>query len=484
MNVVCIGSGYVGSVTGAALAAVGHPTTVVDVDERKVALLRQGKSPIYEPGLESLIQALIGKTLFADTSYEPVRTADVVFIAVGTPSKKDGTADLVHIREAAAGIGRHLDPDRFTVIVNKSTVPVGTAGLVASVIERETGLKAERHFTVVSNPEFLREGYALEDVFFPDRIVIGSSHPVGLQRMRELYSPWMQRSGYERFAKHFRFEVDPSRPLPKYFETDCSSSEMIKYAANAFLAVKISYINEIARLCEALGSNVKDVAAGMGMDTRIGDKFLEVSSGWSGSCFPKDTAELLATSEKYGIELSVVRSSVQSNRQMHDYVVQKLRRQLKSMNGRTVGIWGVTFKPNTDDARQTQAAHIVRELLDLGAYVQVHDPQGMAMFREMNPDLPIRYCESAYEAADRADAVILLTHWREYGQLRWEEVAARMNRLYVLDTRNMLDSERLWQYRIQVEGLGNSQRASGSGQAAVIPDPDSGSPERVRELIG
>lgn len=454
MNVVCIGSGYVGSVTGAAFAALGHPTTVLDIDDRKISLLASGISPIYEPGLDHLISTYIEETLFATTDYEVIGSADVVFIGVGTPSKPDGTADLKNIKLAAEGIGKHLNPKSFTVIINKSTVPVGTSDLVASIIEEHSGLLCNVHFAVISNPEFLREGYALEDVFYPDRIVIGSNNEKANEIMRSLYHNLVNRVNYDELRKHFRFDQPANPKTPHFFETDVKSAEMIKYASNAFLAVKISYINEIARLCELLGANVTSVAAGMGLDTRIGDKFLQVSSGWSGSCFPKDTAELLATGKKYGCDLSIVEAAIHSNLQMHAHVVDKIKRRLKSLNGKTIGILGLTFKPNTDDARNTQASVIIHELIGAGARVKVHDPKGMSMFKALNSQLEIEYCEDVHKAVMNTDALILLTHWEEYALLKWKEVYASMKKPYLLDTRNFLDPYSLTEIGFEYEGIG------------------------------
>ncbi|WP_124728315.1 UDP-glucose dehydrogenase family protein [Staphylospora marina] len=455
MNVTCIGSGYVGSVTAAAFAALGHHTCVVDVDPAKVESIRSGSSPIYEPGLEALIRRTVGKTLFADTSFASVSEADLVFICVGTPTAPDGTADLTYVKSAAESIGRHLSKDRFTVVVDKSTVPVGTADLVSRILAETSGLEPGNHFAVVSNPEFLREGFALEDVFFPDRIVIGAEHERAFGMMRELYRPLVKRERFGEFLGDMPFfEEGMNRPEAVWFETDTKSAEMIKYASNAFLAVKISYINEVARLCEALGANVQDVARGMGLDSRIGEKFLQVSSGWSGSCFPKDTAEFLATSRKADSELSIVRAAVESNRDMHRFVVRKAERKLGSLDGKTVGILGLTFKPDTDDARQTQAAFIIRELLAAGAGVRAHDPKGMSMFREVNPDLPVHYCDRPEDVAEGADAIILLTHWREYLELDWSAIGDAMRQRYVLDTRNFLPPNRIVELGFELEGIG------------------------------
>lgn len=454
MNVVCIGSGYVGSVTGTAFAVLGHKTTIIDIDQNKVDLINSGKSPIYEPGLDELIQKYIGKTLFATTSYDVVMEADVIFIGVGTPSKEDGTADLKYIKLAAQSIGKNLNPFKFTVIVDKSTVPVGTSDLVASIIEETSGLNSGEHFAIVSNPEFLREGYALEDVFFPDRIVIGTNDEKARKVMRELYHNLVERVNYDIISKDFVFNYNLNSPKAVYFETDAKSAEMIKYAANAFLAVKISYINEVARLCEALGANVLDVAKGMGLDSRIGEKFLQVSSGWSGSCFPKDTAEFLANSQKYGVELSIVKAAVESNTKMHLYCVEKAQKRLKSLNGKNIGILGLTFKPNTDDARKTQASVIIKKLLELGANVRAHDPKGTEMFKALNGDLDIQYCANSEDVFEKADGVILLTHWDEYLEINWDKVRQKMRIPYILDTRNYLRDLQLSNLGYLYEGLG------------------------------
>lgn len=455
MNVVCIGSGYVGSVTAAAFAALGHRVTVVDKDESKVNLLASGRSPIYEPGLEPLIRQMKSAGMLqAESHYGSVATADAVFIAVGTPSRPDGTADLGFVEAAARSIGQQLSHSRFTVIVNKSTVPVGTADAVASILEETSGLANGEHFAVVSNPEFLREGYAVEDVFFPDRIVIGSRHPRALAVMKELYRPILERKGYGRIMQWAGLDPKEQRPETVYFETDAKSAELIKYASNAFLSVKISYINEIARLCEGLGANVLDVAEGMGLDSRIGKKFLQVSSGWSGSCFPKDTAELLAVSRKYKCELGLVRTAIESNLAMHDFCIDKLCRRLTTLNGKRIGVLGLTFKPNTDDARQTQASYMIRKLMDMGAKVAVHDPKGMEMFRSLHPDWPLVYCDEPEEVGRRADGILLLTHWDEYARLDWKAIRDVMRTPYILDTRNFLRNLGLAGLGFQYEGIG------------------------------
>ncbi len=453
MNVVCIGAGYVGSVTAAAFAAIGHSVTVIDTDPRKIDMIQKGASPVFEPGLSEIIRMCIGKTLRAESGYDKVREADAVFIGVGTPSRSDGSADLTFVKEAAAQIGTHLHSDKYTVIVIKSTVPVGTSDCVGSIVEETSGLQRGKAFDVVSNPEFLREGYALEDVFYPDRIIIGTDSLKAEKTMKQLYAPLLS----DPFASNRSEWMPPAaapRQKPVWLRTSPGSSELIKYASNAFLAVKISYINDIARLCDALGANVAEVAAGMGLDSRIGPRFLQVSSGWSGSCFPKDTAELLLTGQKYGSELLVVHAAVKANERMHLYCVGKLQNRLKTLHGKTVGVLGLTFKPNTDDARKTQASFIIRRLHELGSQIKVHDPQGMEMFRRLNPDLPVAYCSQPEDTAVKADALILLTHWDCYLKMDWEKVMKTMRAPYMLDTRNALPKESLLKWGFVYEGLG------------------------------
>jgi len=456
MRVVCVGSGYVGSVTAAAFAFLGHDTTVIDIDPNKIRMIQSGNSPIYEPELDRLISMTIEKTLHAETGYDSVNQADIIFICVGTPSKADGTVDLTYVTQVAEQIAPRLNPDSFTVIVNKSTVPVGTAERVTGIVKQISGLQAGIHFSVVSNPEFLREGSALEDVFFPDRIVIGSESEKAKIIMRELYDRLLKRHDYEQWSETFSCLSQHDKPPAIYFETDSKSAEMIKYASNAFLSVKISYINEVARLCDALGAQVQHVAKGMGLDDRIGNKFLQVSSGWGGSCFPKDTIELLSTSQKYGRELTVVKAAIDSNLAMHEYCVDKIKSRLKSLNGKTIGILGLTFKPNTDDVRKSQAQVIIAKLLELGANIKVHDPKGMEMFQKFNMEFPIIYCEKPEETAQYADAIVLLTHWDQYLQLDWSELYSRMSNPYILDTRNVLPRSELIHMGFQVEGLGTS----------------------------
>ncbi|GIP39136.1 UDP-glucose 6-dehydrogenase [Paenibacillus sp. J31TS4] len=450
MKIACIGSGYVGTVTGAAFAALGYDTLIIDLDGRKVDQINEGISPIYEPGLQSLLAEICGKTLRASTSYQDLEGVSLIFICVGTPSKEDGSADLSWIKRAAEDIARVLDSRQHTTIVLKSTVPVGTADFFSLLVEKESGLQRGTQFSVVSNPEFLREGFALGDFLFPDRIVVGVEDDRSRQRLRRLFQPILDRNYPEKLFMY----GDADKPKPVYFETDIKSSEMIKYVSNAFLAVKVSYINEVARLCDKLGANVKDVAYGMGLDTRIGPKFLQVSAGWSGSCFPKDTMELLATSGRYGTRMDIVRAAVQSNEEMHSYCLEKLQAMLLSLNGKRIGILGLTFKPDTDDARATQASFFIRNLLEMGAHVSVYDPKGMPMFRALNKELPIAYCERGEDTAVRSDALLLLTHWEEFLMLPWQEMVCTMRTPHLLDTRNCLPAARFRAMGYRYQGVG------------------------------
>jgi len=455
MNVICIGAGYVGCVTAASLAACGHRTTIIDIDPVKINAISRGISPIYEPGLDDLISAESGKNLFADSSFAAISEADLVMICVGTPSRPDGSADLRAVELVAEHIAARLNPDRFSAIVLKSTVPVGTTERISGLLERLSGFAAGERFAVVSNPEFLREGFALRDFFYPDRIIIGAANPRERNLLIELYRSVMDRARYGSIRKIIGDPPD-EEPHTKtvFFGTDPKSAELIKYVSNAFLAVKISYINEVARLCDSLGANVEDVAKGMGLDTRIGDRFLQVSSGWSGSCFPKDTKELLSMSQRFDQELSVVKAAIESNDRMHRYCLNKLRTRLASLQGRTVGILGLTFKPDTDDARQTQALYFIRELIQSGANVRAHDPKGMSMFRRLNPDLPISYCEQPEDVAEQADAILLLTHWSSYRNLNWRAMRERARGSYFLDTRNDLSKTDLREAGFRYEGIG------------------------------
>ena len=442
MNVTIIGTGYVGLTTGVALAYLGNQVTCVDVDQEKIEALRRGKAPIYEPHLEELM-ALAGHNLYYTASFEEaVPSADIVFIAVGTPSTAAGSPDLRYVQTAAAAVGRNLG-NGFTVVINKSTVPIGSGNwvesLVADAYEAAHGAKPNQRFAVASNPEFLREGSGLADTLYPDRIVVGSDNPRALELLNALYRPIVEQS----FA--------PPKFLPRpeglaavpLLTADLASAELIKYAANAFLALKISFINEIAQLAEKVGADILQVARGIGLDSRIGTRFLQAGIGWGGSCFGKDTAALLATAQEYGLSMPIVRAAREMNAFQRGRVIEKLLAELKILKGRTIGLLGLAFKPHTDDLRDAPALDIARQLLARGAKVKAHDPIALERARKENPDLALAYCQAAEEVFEDADAVVLATEWPEYRELNWEKLRSLMRHPFVLDGRNFLDRERL-----------------------------------------
>ena len=426
MNVVMIGTGYVGLVSGACFAEFGADVTCVDVDEDKVQQLDGGEIPIYEPGLESLVTSNVndGRLRFTTDLIAAVPAADLIFIAVGTPSRRgDGYADLSYVYDAAKQLAPHLDG--YTVIVDKSTVPVGTARQVARVI-REANSNAD--FDVASNPEFLREGAAIADFMRPDRVVIGLDNPRAEPLLRELYRPLNLIE------------------TPMLF-TGLESAELIKYASNAFLATKISFINEMSMLCEAVGADVHAVAKGMGMDNRIGAKFLHPGPGYGGSCFPKDTQALVRIAQENDTSSRIVEAVIEVNAAQKARMIKKVRDALGGdIADKRVGVLGLTFKPETDDMRDAPALSILPALLEKGAELRVHDPQGMDEARALLP-IEVGYCEDHYEVFDNADAAILLTEWNLYRGLDLQAAKTRMRSSVFVDLRNVYERE-------QMESLG------------------------------
>lgn len=445
MKVSIIGTGYVGLTTGACLAFLGHKVTCIDSDEKKIATLRAGRTPIYEPYLTELLEEALPNLQFCTDYASSVPHADVVFIAVGTPPTPDGSPDLRYLSSAAQGIGRHYDGD-FVVVVNKSTVPIGSGNWVGSLVresyERHHGRKANGQFSVASNPEFLREGTALHDSLYPDRVVIGADDQRSLEVLYTLYRPILDQT----------FAAPPFMPRPEglgavpLISTDLASAELIKYAANAFLALKISYINEIGQLAEKVGADIAQVAKGIGLDVRIGTRFLQAGIGWGGSCFGKDTAALVTTANEYSLTMPIVEAAREINRRQRDRVVEKLLGELKILKGRTIGLLGLAFKPNTDDLREAPAIDIARKLIDRGCKVKVHDPVALERFQEQHQDLAVVCCESPEQVAEDADAIVLVTEWQHYRELNWEDLASRMRSRIVLDGRNALDRARLTRF--------------------------------------
>ncbi len=366
----------------------------------------------------------------------------MIFIAVGTPSGPDGAPDLQYLQSAARGIGEHLTGS-FTVVVNKSTVPIGSGNWVGSLVreafEERHGRKADGVFAVASNPEFLREGSALHDSLYPDRVVIGADERHTAEVLYSLYRPILDQ----------KFQAPSYLPRPEelgavpLISTDLASAELIKYAANAFLALKISYINEIGLLSEKVGADIAQVAKGIGLDARIGTRFLQAGIGWGGSCFGKDTAALIATATEYGLEMPIVKAAREVNRRQRERVIDKLLGELRILKGRTIGLLGLAFKPHTDDLREAPAIEIARKLIERGARVKAHDPVAMERFRRDYPDLALTCCENPEEVARDSDAVVLVTEWPQYREMDWESLAKLMRTAVVLDGRQVLDPARM-----------------------------------------
>ena len=439
MKVAVIGTGYVGLTTGVCLAFVGHEVHCLDVDENKVNSLRAGQIPIFEPQLEELMEAAKARLHFTSKYEEAIPGAEVIFIAVGTPSLPDGQPDLQYLRSASESLGSYLG-GAFTVVVNKSTVPIGSGNWVGALI-RESQKAAGLHtdFAVASNPEFLREGSAIFDSLYPDRIVIGADHARALEILYRLYRPVIDQT-FPAPAFCPRREGFSAVPL---VSTDLASAELIKYAANAFLATKISFINEIGLLAGKVGADIQHIARGMGLDSRIGNRFLNAGLGWGGSCFAKDTAALTATAKEYGLGMGIVEAARQVNFAMREKVIDRLLETLKIIKGRNIAVLGLAFKPNTDDLRDAPAVDIIRRLQSRGVIVKAHDPIAMERFRIEHPDLAGVLSATAEDAIRESDAVVLATEWNEYRELDWDTLGGIVRQKNVLDTRWVLDAESL-----------------------------------------
>jgi UDPglucose 6-dehydrogenase len=440
MRVAIIGTGYVGLTTGVCLASIGHSVTCLDTDQSKIAALKAGKIPIYEPNLEDLLQDSLHNLHFTSCYSEAIPGAEIVFIAVGTPPTPSGAPNLEFLSQAARSIGEHMDGE-FMVVVNKSTVPIGSGNWVGSLLRdaREQRNGDMPGFAVASNPEFLREGSALHDSLYPDRIVIGADEPRALEVLYSLYRPILDQT----------FPAPTYLPRPEsvsaipLVSTDLASAELIKYAANAFLALKISFINEIGLLAERVGADISEVGRGIGLDSRIGPRFLSAGIGWGGSCFGKDTAALIATAGEYGLHLPIVEAARKINCRQRDRVVEKLLHELKILKGRTIGLLGLAFKPNTDDLREAPAIEIAQKLIDRGVRVKAHDPIAAERFQREHGGIGVQICGSPCEVADACDALVLVTEWNEYRDLEWECVAKRMRNRLILDGRHALDRDKL-----------------------------------------
>ncbi|MDY8022901.1 UDP-glucose/GDP-mannose dehydrogenase family protein [Paenibacillus polymyxa] len=417
MKLAVIGTGYVGLVSGVCFAQKGNEVICVDLEQHKIDMLNRAESPIYEPGIEELIALNLeaGRLEFTSDLADAVRRSDIVILAVGTPSLANGEANLSYIEQAAADVGKAMNG--YKIIMTKSTVPVGTNEKIKDVLARHTSLS----FDIVSAPEFLREGSAINDTLHPDRIIIGLDNTGLRETMVTLHQVFTD----------------------KIYVTDIRSAEMIKYASNAFLATKISFINEIANICEKVGADVTCVADGMGMDKRIGSSFLQAGIGYGGSCFPKDTNALIQIAGNVDYEFKLLKSVVEVNTDQRFMIVSKLRESLGQLNGVSIGIWGLAFKPNTDDIREAPALEIVETLVQAGAIVKLYDPIAMDKFKERVDHPNIVWCSSPQQAAEGSDAVCLLTDWEEFKKVDLVQLASILHKPVLIDGRNVFAEEQI-----------------------------------------
>lgn len=455
MDITVVGTGYVGLTTGATLAFLGHDVTCVDIDSEKLARLEKGEMPFYEPYLNQLIQLAAERLNFSLDLTTTVKNSQVSFITVGTPPKADGSADLSAVAAVAKGIGKSLDMGQAHIVVNKSTVPIGAGNYVESLVregyrQAHNKPQLEESFAVASNPEFLREGSAIYDSLYPDRIVLGTNNNSALHTLQELYKPLLEQT----------FTAPSILPRPSRIEsvalvtTDITSAETIKYAANAFLATKISFINEVAGLAEYVGADITEVARGIGLDNRIGSQFLQAGIGWGGSCFGKDTSAMISSARDYQYTMPLLEATLCINARQRLTVISKLQEELKLLKGRKIGLLGLSFKPDTDDLRDSPALDVIQELHQRGAHIVVHDPVAMPHCQASYPDLPVQYADSIDDLAFEADALVLVTAWKDYRSIDWQHVADRMKAKIVIDGRNYLDANLMQEFGFRYKGIG------------------------------
>lgn len=456
MKIAIVGTGWVGLTTGAVLAFLGNEVVGYDINQELISGLNRGKVPFYEPHLAELVERQLeaGRLSFTGSLGTALKDAEIIFLTVGTPIAPDGqTVDMRFVGEAAYAVGLELKPGKLRVIVTKSTVPAGSNGWVESFIQEgleKQGLAGKVDYVVVSNPEFLREGSAIFDTLYPDRIVVGAADERAFSLLGELYRPIVEQS----------FAPPPFAPRPPglnrvpLLKVDPTTAELIKYAANAFLATKIAFINEIANICDLIGANVKDVALGIGLDHRIGRAFLNAGVGFGGSCFPKDPLALIREAEVYGYSAPLLRAVLEQNQWQRLVVVRKLQDLLKTVRGKRIGVLGLAFKPHTNDLRSAPALDIIRKLHELGCVVRAYDPVAIPNCQEAYPDLPVTYGNSVLEVAEGADALILVTEWPEVIASDWPTIKKLMRTPVIIDGRNALDKNYL-------EGLGFVYRGVG-----------------------
>ncbi len=422
MNITVVGGGYVGLVSGACFAHMGHKVLIVEKLQEKLKLLKRGESPIYEPGLEELLREGMSKGLlnFTDSLKEGTEFSEVIFICVGTPSLPDGSPDLSYVDEVVRNVARYMDS--YKLFVEKSTVPVNTHKRIRGIVERYIRVQ-EMDFDVVSNPEFLREGAAVEDFLNPDRIVVGVDSLRAEEIMREIYKPL----------------TDKGAPL---FITDPASAEIIKHAANSFLAMKISFINMVSDLCEATGANVDEVADGIGFDKRIGRLFLNAGIGWGGSCFPKDLKAFVRVAEEFSVDFSLLREVERINERRIDVLFRKLKEALWTLREKRIAVWGLSFKPDTDDIREAPSLKVIQRLLKEGALVRAYDPKAMENFKRIFPEgEDLIYTNDMYDALKEAEALLILTEWKQFREADLNRVKELMEIPVVVDGRNIYEPE-------------------------------------------
>lgn len=431
MHIAVIGTGYVGLVTGACFAEFGVDVTCVDVDIEKVGKLNRGVIPIYEPGLDKIVEknTAAGRLHFTTDIKAAVEQALVVFLAVGTPPQADGTPDMSYYRQAAKDIAEAING--YKVLVTKSTVPVGTGKWLRDFVA--ANLQIDTNFGVASNPEFLREGAAIEDFMRPDRVVIGSNEEKAIDVMKDLYRPL--------------YLIETPIVI-----TSLEAAELIKYAANAFLATKITFINEVANLCDAIGCDVHDVARGMGMDNRIGRKFLHPGPGYGGSCFPKDTRALTTVADAFGVETRIVDAVIEANERQRDAMIPKIERLVGDLNGKKIGVLGLSFKPETDDMRESPAIEIIAEMTKRGATIKAYDPVAMSEARHYLPE--IEYAVDEYDAINGADALVIVTEWNQFRALDMEKVKALLKAPKIADLRNIYEPKEMRAMGFEYVGVG------------------------------
>ncbi len=448
MKVCVIGTGYVGLVTGVCLAEIGHDVICVDKDEKKISSLKKGQVSIFEEGLEELVRKNIdsGKLIFNSDTAQGVKEGEIIFICVGTPPLPSGKPNLTAIDDVARMIGKSLNG--YKIILNKSTVPIGTAKRIKKIIkENQDQDNVSYKFDIVSNPEFLKEGEAVKDAFFPERIVIGSNSEKAIDIMKKLYGPIINQD-FD-YAKN---NINKKQKVPILI-TDSTSSELIKYASNAFLATKISFVNEIANICERIGANILDVTYGMGLDERIGSRFMKAGIGWGGSCFPKDVRALAYTAEEYGSQASILNAVIHVNNQQRFKIIQKAMDLLGIIDDKAIGVLGLSFKPNTNDTREAPSITIANKFLELGAEVRVYDP--IVKDYPDNLDKGAIFAKDPYEALKGADLMVLVTEWDEFLDLDFERIKSLLISPNIIDGRNFLDKEKLQDIGFKYVGIGN-----------------------------